>query len=82
MKDRDTFKQRMDRLLRSRGHRFQGIRLRCHNCGEQAFAKTREIAEAFGWSDLMQQKGPLFVGRCIDCNSSPPPQPPTKRRKP
>ena len=80
----DPFKEKIDRILRSRGHSFQGIRLRCKNCGEEAFAKSPGIAEMFGWSDLVKHKGAQYEGICIDCEhpDSPPPTTQTERKTP
>jgi len=77
MKAKPTFQQRVDRLLRQRGLRFQGIHLVCRSCGEEAFAASVEVARDFGgWTNLQQRTRARYTGRCIDCTSTT-----TKKRR-
>ena len=69
----DEFKKTIDDILKFLGRKFQGIRLQCKSCGEVAYAKSPEIAEAFGWSSVKQLKGALYEGTCIDCTYPHPP---------
>ena len=68
----DPFKKAIDRLLKACGRSFRGIRLCCTSCGEEAFAATPEVAEMFGWSQLVKRMGANYEGVCIDCKKSPP----------
>ena len=61
------FEHSIDKLLKSRGLRFHGIRLKCRKCGESALARTVSLAEVFGWMELKHIHGPDYEGLCITC---------------
>jgi hypothetical protein len=69
---KEPFKKRADRLLQRAGRTFRGIRLRCTNCGEEAFAATPQLAETFGWSKVKQVKGASYHGICVECRGPSP----------
>ena len=69
---KDPFKKTVDRLLRRTDRSFKGIRLLCTICGEEAFARTPQLAEVFGWSDVEHVKGATYQGICVECKDSTP----------
>lgn len=64
------FDQLAEACLQAGNQHFQGIRLHCRTCGENGLAGSVQLAEFFGWSELVQLKGPNYAGRCIDCSGS------------
>ena len=78
-KRRGSFKALVDGILQSSGHSCQDIHLQCYRCGDEAFAKSIEIATTpGGWTGLRQLDATNFAGLCIECNSPNNEHEPTK----
>jgi hypothetical protein len=68
----EEFAFHADLMLKALGLKFQGIRLRCRNCGELAMAANVSLAQTFGWVKLRPKSGPDYEGFCLTCAKTMP----------